>query len=1274
MNAQAILPSVNAHLQDGDLSAARKILHAALDAQPDFFLYHERLAEIARQEGDDRTARAAYAKALALHPDATWIEGKLADLDGIQARDGFAGKYDRYPDLTGRRQAEGGARMRGQLKSSQPDLPLVSIVTAVYDNDTTFQRCIESIRAQTYANIEYIVVDGGSPQSTVDIIRANDDLIDYYISEPDRGIYSAMNKGIRLARGDYVCLLNSDDRHGPEHVTRAVRAALEQGPVGAVDIVYSDFWDGDNLLPAQPLNDGILLGNLNVNHCTFLVHRDCYNRVGPYAENLGIVSDMVWIRRAYTTGERYHLLSEAHFRFTPGGASSGNSPERRRKIIFENGQCYRVEFPFLTQDEAETLYLLRFGDSRLEAAAAIGRRHGPQQPRFAAALAAYVEHCFRDRGAFALAYDQEERFTMYWRIAAELGVDRRHIRIETSSGCLSQQLARIANMRLKPRKPGARRILHYATVFSAPSETFIYDLVQRLETETDHDNIVLYQHGQLREERPYDKALHLSWEKYRGAVGRAIYEYLIETCGIDVMVAHFAINEHRLHDRIAETGIRLPTVVMTHGIDVFQLKKPSAYTDYVCRDLALRTDVCFTAVSNYLRDELTGAGVAPEKVFVLPNSVNPRFFEHRRSEGFFDRSRRLELLSIGRLIAWKGHRFLLEALARFRAEVTGDVRLTIVYGNGDEELGNLTAQAAGLGLSDHVVFQPFVDFSKDPGYLGRFDLYVHPSTYTTDSSRKSETFGVAVLEAIAAGLPVLTTDAGGLPEVIGPDTPHARIAAHGDAGALFEALSDMYASPATFGDNRAYAEERLQVFSGTRQAERLDALISKVTDPVRVALFSASTLQGAGYAAYRVHRGLLGLPGVAPTMFTSIRHHEKEPGVQFVQHPSTDGTRWRTLQPAPKPGNTIFTVNQTHIPSADLLRMVEPYDVINLHFHARFLSVENIATLTHCGKPVVMTIRDMMPITGGCHFFHGCDKWMTDCSDCPQIPSDQTGFPAEVLAAKRAHYNFDNLTLVTISHHTRGILERSPMFRDCRIETIPNSIETDVFYPYDRMSRRREFGLPTDRKIIGYVPSFSSEIKGYREFMAALKLLDPKELGFDPFVMLVGNDIAATEAITQDKKALGYIADNAKLARAYSCADVVVVPSLEETFSNTTAEAIACGVPVVGFRTGAIPDLAIAGKTGYCAEIGDVAGLAEGIKTVLTGPSLRENCRRHALETLSFMKQAHGYEALFADLLAHAPGRRGPGAPKVFDSFDKPGFGLAQIAIEANLRQARAAR
>jgi len=1256
------LDSVSESVANGDLSSARSLIQDALNKAGDFFLYHEQLGDILLQEGEPDKARAAFARALSLKPDAPWITAKLASLD-TTSHSKTCGLYNWYPDKTGKRQAEGGRRLRGEMKSSRPGEPLVTIVTAVYDNPATLPRCLNSVQAQSYPNIEHIVVDGGSPQSTLDVLKAFDDRLDYYVSEPDTGIYSAMNKGIALARGDFICLLNSDDFHDPDFVRRSIEHALEQEALP--DIVYSDFYDEDTLLPAQPINAGIMLGNLNINHCTFLVRKECYNAVGPYSEDLKIISDMLWIRRAFVTGKTFSLLSEPHFHFSQGGMSSGNSPERRRKIIAENGQCYRMEFPFLSQEEGETLYKLRFSPDWLPSVAEMLRQHG-EHTNFRHALAFYVEHCFRDRSAFRLDHTEADgKFPLFIKMAEALQIDKRHIHINTSQGNFSDILGRIADLPLKPRTPGSKRILHYATVFSAPSETFIYDLLNRLEYETEHDNFILYQYSELGEERPYEKQFKISWPQYRPEVAREIFKYIIETREIDLVIAHFAINAHRLHERIETTGIELPMIAMTHGVDVFKLKEDApAYRHHVLRELGERDDVAFTAVSEYLRRQLIEAGMPDNRITVVPNTVNERFFKHRKTRGFYDRNRTLKLLCIGRLIAWKGHSHLIDALAAFRDRCTGDFELTLVYGNGGDELEKLRTQADRLGLNDNIRFESFVNFQDSPDYMSQFDCYIHPSTYTDGPVKKSETFGVAVLEAIAAGLPVISSDAGGLPEVVGGNCVHARVVSHGSAQALCDALSAIWESGSAFSDNRAYAEERIATFSARKQIDTLCELVRRVTAPaIKAALFSSSTQQGAGYAAYRLHRGLR-QTAVRPTMFTTVRYHAKEPAVRQVLHPSGDGNRWRTLQLPAKEGHTIFTVNQTSIPSEELLRMVNEYDIINLHWHARFLSVENIASLTRSGKPVVMTIRDMQPLTGGCHFFHGCTAWQKECRSCPQINSAYTDYPAKVLQAKRNFYDFSNLTLVTISNHTRSIVEKAPYFNRCRIETIPNSIETDVFRPFPKAKVRREFGLPENRKIIGYVPSFSSDVKGYRELMKAFSLLNGTSLGSDPFVMLVGGETPASREIAFDKKTLGYISDNEKLARAYAAADVIVVPSLEETFSNTAAEAISCGVPVVGFKTGAIPDLAIDGKTGYTYKVGDVVGLAEGIQKVLTGPDMSAACRTHAEEMLSFMTQAERYEALFRDLVEEYAGRSLTLRPRVFNCFDGPGFDLARIAGE----------
>src|SRR4051812_43794117 len=96
--------------------------------------------------------------------------------------------------------------------------PRISVITAVLNGDRHLEHCILSVASQTYPNIEFIVIDGGSTDGSVEIIRRHEHRIRYWVSEPDKGIYDALNKGIRASTGDWVCVLGSDDFLYDEHV------------------------------------------------------------------------------------------------------------------------------------------------------------------------------------------------------------------------------------------------------------------------------------------------------------------------------------------------------------------------------------------------------------------------------------------------------------------------------------------------------------------------------------------------------------------------------------------------------------------------------------------------------------------------------------------------------------------------------------------------------------------------------------------------------------------------------------------------------------------------------------------------------------------------------------------------------------------------------------------------------------------------------------------------------------------------------------------------
>ena len=130
----------------------------------------------------------------------------------------------------------GGLRTKGMIKTSIPEKPLITVVTVVYNGEATLEQTIQSVVNQTYDNVEYIIIDGDSTDGTLDIIKKYEDKIDYWQSEPDKGIYDAMNKGIELATGDWINFMNSGD----EFYTEDVIEDLYKNDWKDVDIIYGD--------------------------------------------------------------------------------------------------------------------------------------------------------------------------------------------------------------------------------------------------------------------------------------------------------------------------------------------------------------------------------------------------------------------------------------------------------------------------------------------------------------------------------------------------------------------------------------------------------------------------------------------------------------------------------------------------------------------------------------------------------------------------------------------------------------------------------------------------------------------------------------------------------------------------------------------------------------------------------------------------------------------------------------------------------------------------
>ncbi|WP_053079209.1 glycosyltransferase [Puniceibacterium sp. IMCC21224] len=264
----------------------------------------------------------------------------------------LVGRYLSYPDLTGKRVAEGGRRLGGMTRKSRPEAPLVTIITVCWNSAKTIEQTIQSVLRQTYDNVEYVIVDGNSSDATLDILRKYEDRIDYYVSEPDDGLYYAMNKGLELAQGDYVLILNSDDWFASDGIAALVAAQNYSGCDFVAALArYMDEDKGEaEILRPMPFDDSVYF-RMPLRHETMLIPARLYDKLGPYNTDYRIIADRDYTARLFDAGATFYELPRALLDFRTTGVSSTNL----KLLAREKDALLAQEFPFLTALERQTL-------------------------------------------------------------------------------------------------------------------------------------------------------------------------------------------------------------------------------------------------------------------------------------------------------------------------------------------------------------------------------------------------------------------------------------------------------------------------------------------------------------------------------------------------------------------------------------------------------------------------------------------------------------------------------------------------------------------------------------------------------------------------------------------------------------------------------------------------------------------------------------------------------------------------------------------------------
>lgn len=314
-------------------------------------------------------------------------------------------------------------------------------------------------------------------------------------------------------------------------------------------------------------------------------------------------------------------------------------------------------------------------------------------------------------------------------------------------------------------------------------------------------------------------------------------------------------------------------------------------------------------------------------------------------------------------------------------------------------------------------------------------------------------------------------------------------------------------------------------------------------------------------------------------------------------------------------------------------------DIINLHWiNKSHLQIETIANFN---KPIVWTLHDMWAFTGGCHYTQDCNKFVDFCGACPILGSNKNfDLSHSIWQRKHNAWKNINLTVVCLSSWMAKCAASSSLFRNRRIEIIPNGIDTYQYKPINRQIVRELLNLPQDKQIIlfGAINATSSPRKGFYFLQLALKELCKTEWQDKVELVVIGASQPDNQTDFCFKtKYLGKLSDDISIAQIYAAVDVFVAPSIQDNLPNTVMEAMSCGTPCVGFNVGGMPDMIEHQKNGYLAEPFEIQDLAQGIGWVLENKQrhqkLCEYARRKVEQEFSQELQARRYASLYTNIL-----------------------------------------
>jgi glycosyltransferase involved in cell wall biosynthesis len=417
-----------------------------------------------------------------------------------------------------------------------------------------------------------------------------------------------------------------------------------------------------------------------------------------------------------------------------------------------------------------------------------------------------------------------------------------------------------------------------------------------------------------------------------------------------------------------------------------------------------------------------------------------------------------------------------------------------------------------------------------------------------------------------------------------------------------------------------------------------------------VHISNGDSVGGAERGAYRLHCGLRLLHQDSSMLVASRR--TDDPHVMEINRSRRladrlrrfawrhllhwSGTRYATARPR---NASVFIDDRSEL-GADLMHQLPPCDIFHLHVIYGFVDFRSFFRAVPRRIPLVWTLRDPLPFTGGCLYYGPCRRFNDRCGACPELGSRrESDLSREVWERKRAAYSrvpIGRLHLVTPSRWLAGEARQSELLGGFPVSVIPNGLDTEVFSPRDRMMARSALDIPRDARVVLFVAASVGDPR--KGFTLLAEALAPIASDAGIHLVSVGRHGFSPD-IRVPTLSLGYLDNDRILSLAYSAADVYVTPTLDDNLPHTVMESLSCGTPVVGFEVGGVPDMVRNGVTGFVVPKGDTVALRQAILSVLDNPALRvgmsQNCRRIALEEYGLKLPAQRYLALYQSMTSN---------------------------------------